>query len=95
MEILKEILHNHEAMNPGNPPHVVFNEFKDWSLNIRMVYSYQSADEWKHLAFAEQVNLEILRRFNEEAIAFAFPTTTTMFGGDDLQRSAAMMAEMK
>ncbi|MFC1496938.1 mechanosensitive ion channel family protein [Verrucomicrobiota bacterium] len=76
IEIIKEILSNHEGMRPDFPPRVYFNEFNDWSLNIIMIYWYHPPDYWKYMEFTQHTNMEILKRFNEENIEFAFPTQT-------------------
>jgi MscS family membrane protein len=34
------------------------------------------------MAFSERVNMEILKRFNEASIEFAFPTQTLYLAGD-------------
>jgi len=82
VEIIKEILKDHEGMHPDLPPRVFFNEFNDCSLNILMIYWYHPPDYWAFQAFNEKVNMEILRRFNEEGIEFAFPTQTLYLAGD-------------
>jgi small-conductance mechanosensitive channel len=82
VEIIREILDNHEGMDPEFPPRVYFNEFNDTSLNIIMIYWYFPPDYWAYLEFNERVNLEIMRRFEEEGIEFAFPTTTTYLAHD-------------
>ncbi len=83
VEILKEILEHHEGMNADLPPRVFFNEFNDASLNIIMIYWYHPPDYWQYLAFTERVNKEILQRFNQEGIEFAFPTQTIYLANDD------------
>lgn len=80
--ILKEILRDHEGMDPEFPPRVVFNEFQPASLNLLAVYWYTPPDWWKYMAFTEWVNYELLRRFNAEGIEFAFPTQTVHLAGD-------------
>lgn len=80
--IIKEILVNHEGMDPELPPHVFFNEFGDWSLNILALYWYHPPDYWKYMVFTERVNLDILTRFNAEGIEFAFPTQSVHLSGD-------------
>ena len=82
VEILKEILDNHEGMDPELPPKVYFNDLNSDSLNIIMIYWYHPPDYWKYMDFTEKVNLEIMRRFNEERIDFAFPTQTLFLAGD-------------
>lgn len=82
MEILKDILKDHEGMNPEFPPRVYFNDFKDFSLNIMMIYWYFPPDYWSFMAFSERVNQQILERFNSEGIDFAFPTQTIHLSGN-------------
>lgn len=80
--IIREILDNHEGMDPEFPPRVYFNEFNDTSLNILMVYWYFPPDYWAYLDFSERINLEIMNQFEKEGIEFAFPTTTTYLAHD-------------
>lgn len=82
IDILKEILDNHEGMNPELPPQVYFNEFNSTSLNIQVTYWYHPPEYWDYMAFTEKVNLQIIRRFNAEGIEFAFPTQTLHLAGD-------------
>jgi MscS family membrane protein len=82
LEIIKEILDNHEGMNPDFPPRVFFSEFNSDSLNLLFLYWYHPPDYWTYMAFSEKVNLEIIRRFNAEGIDFAFPTQTLHLAGD-------------
>ena len=81
--IIREILENHEGMDPEFPPRVYFSEFNDASLNIMMIYWYFPPNYWDFLALNERVNLQIMRAFEEEGIEFAFPTTTTYLAQDD------------
>jgi MscS family membrane protein len=83
VEIIREILENHEGMDPEFPPRVYFNEFNADSLNILMVYWYFPPDYWAYLELTQRINMEIMRRFEEEGIQFAFPTTTTYLAHDD------------
>lgn len=81
-EILRDVLKDHEGMEKDFPPRVFFNDFNSASLNLLVIYWYHPPDYWKFMAFGEKVNLEILRRFNEEGIEFAFPTQTLYLAGD-------------
>jgi len=74
--IVREILKDHEGMRQSDPPQVHFDRFCDWALNIQMIYWYCTTDYWKYLDFAERVNMEILRKFTDAGISFAFPTQT-------------------
>ncbi len=82
LAILRDVLANHEGMNPQFPPRVFFSGFKDWSLAITVIYWYFSTDYWAYMAFSERLNLTILKRFNEANIEFAFPTQTVFLAGD-------------
>ena len=82
VEIIQDILDHHEGMTSDRPPRVVFNEFQDAALNILVIYWYSPPNYWDFLALNQRVNLEILRRFNEEGIEFAFPTQTLFMAGD-------------
>ncbi|MBN1270163.1 MAG: mechanosensitive ion channel family protein, partial [Kiritimatiellae bacterium] len=81
-ETIKEVLDQHEGMHPDLPPRVFFNEFNDASLNILVLYWFHPPDYWAYMAFSEKFNMEVLRRFNEEGIEFAFPTQTLYLAGD-------------
>lgn len=85
LEIIKDILANHEGMNPNLPPRVYFNEFNADSLNLQFTFWYHPPEYWDYMAFNEKVNFEIIRRFNEEEIELAFPTQT-LYLADDPKR---------
>jgi len=78
VEIIKEVLSNVSEVNtdPAKPPRVYFSDFNDCSLNIYMSYWVKPADYWLYHQVNEQVNLEIMKRFEAEQIEFAFPTQT-------------------
>jgi len=78
VEIIKEVLANAPQLNtdPEKPPRVYFSDFNDWSLNIYMSYWVRPADYWLYHQVNEEVNLEIMKRFEAEQIEFAFPTQT-------------------
>ena len=81
--IIREILQNHEGMDPEFPPRVYFNEFNDTSLNIVVFYWYFPPNYWDFSEFTQRVNLQVMRAFEAEGIEFAFPTTTTYLAQDD------------
>ncbi len=83
ISILKDILHEHEGMHADYPPRVYFNEFKDFSLEIIVMYWYFPPDYWKYMEFSEKINMEILKRFNQAEIEFAFPTQTVYIASDN------------
>jgi len=78
VEIIKDVLADIPQINtdPEKPPRVYFNEFNDWSLNIYMSYWVKPADYWLYQQVNERVNLEIMKRFEDYKIEFAFPTQT-------------------
>ena len=83
LEIIREVLKDHEGMLPDFPPRVYFNDFGESSLNIIVIYWYHPPSYWDFMAFNERFNMEILRRFNAEGIEFAFPTQTLYVAGDE------------
>jgi MscS family membrane protein len=82
LEIVKELLSNHEGMNEAFPPRVFFSELNADSLNIMAIYWYHPPDYWMYMEFSERFNKELYRRFNEEGIDFAVPTQTIYLAGD-------------
>jgi len=75
VEIIKEVL----SETPGIEENffVHFSDFADSCLEIFVLYWVSPPDYLNHyLPTNERVNLEILRRFNQEGIEFAFPTQT-------------------
>jgi MscS family membrane protein len=82
IEIVKEILQDHEGMHQDFPPRVYFSEFNADSLNIMVLYWYHPPDYWTYMEFTERFNKDVFRRFNEEGIEFAFPTQTLYLAGD-------------
>ena len=85
VDIIRDILKDHEGVDPERPPRVYFTEFNPDSLNISMMYWYHPAKLWKSRAFGQTVNLRIIREFRKEGIKFAFPTTTTYLAQEDEQ----------
>ncbi|MDO4461287.1 MAG: mechanosensitive ion channel family protein [Bacteroidia bacterium] len=72
MKILDQIgLDNDEITNDGN---ATFNSFGDFSLNILFVYYIKKGSDVFRVQ--NDVNMEILKRFNAEGLNFAFPTQT-------------------
>ncbi len=76
VSIVRAILVDSGKLVPGSVPTVFFSDFTDSTLNIRVIYAYADADIPAANAFAHTVNLEILRRFADAGISFAFPTQT-------------------
>jgi len=78
VNIIKEILAAVPDINAdeNKSPRVYFSDFNDCSLNIYMSYWVTPADYWHWLEVNEKINFEILKRFDEAKIEFAFPTQT-------------------
>ena len=93
VSIIKEILDNHEGMHPDFPPRVYFNGFNDWSLNILVIAWYHPAVYWDMQEWLQRTCLEILRRFNDEGIGFAFPSRTIYLANDDKRQLKLKMLE--
>jgi len=83
VQIIREILENHEGMKEDFPPRVFFNGFNDWSLNIMVVVWYHPPDYWDYQAWLQNICLETMRRFEAEEIDFAFPSRTIYVANDD------------
>jgi len=88
LAIIKDVLKDHEGMQPELPPRVFFDEFNTDSLNLLVSYWYHPPRRWKALAYDQQVNLEILRRFDSEGIRLAPPSSTTRLVQDSAPLSA-------
>ena len=72
MDILKEIAEKH----PHTEENILvgFNGFGDFSLNI--IFIYYISKDGDILQTQTDINMEILKRFGEEKLDFAFPTQT-------------------
>ena len=77
VEILREMLDARKKHFPlDRPPRTYFSDFNAESLNIVVYYWFAPPDWWEYLEFNHDFNTELLQRFNEEGIEFAFPTRT-------------------
>lgn len=75
--IIRQVLDDHPRVKEGH--YIFFDDFNDSSLNL-MVYYFVSSTIWReYLTVRQQVNLEIMRRFADANIQFAFPTRTIEF----------------
>jgi MscS family membrane protein len=89
VQIVRDMLADHEGMPPENPPRVYFDEFNPDSLSIRFFYWYEPPDYWAFSDFNERVNLDIIRRFAEAGIELAPPTSRTQLA-DESGKSLAL-----
>ncbi len=84
VEIIREMLDARKSHFPADRPgRAYFNEFNAASLNIVVYYWFAPPEWWDYLDFTHDFNMELLRRFNEEAIEFAFPTQTLYLKKDE------------
>jgi MscS family membrane protein len=73
VEIVKDILSAIPDVNavPDQPPRVYLSDFKEGALDILVIYMVKPPDVWLFHEINERVNIEILKRFERECIAFA------------------------
>ncbi|AQT70014.1 MscS family inner membrane protein YnaI [Anaerohalosphaera lusitana] len=85
VDIIKKVLAETPEVNTDteNPSRVYFSEFASCSLNIYIVYWVVPADRWVFREVNERVNFEIMKRFEQAGIEFAFPTQTLYLKKDD------------
>ena len=57
------------------------------------MYWFHPADYWEYLEHAQWINLQIMQRFNDEGIEFAFPTQTVYVAGEDKNTETPRMSE--
>ena len=57
-------------------------------MDLKCIYWYHPVAYWDYMEFTERVNLEILTRFNEAGIEFAFPSQTVYLAGGGESGSA-------
>lgn len=73
MDILKDIGKQHQDLIEEDVL-ISFNEFGDFSLNILLIYYIKKESDILHTFTT--MNMDILRRFNEQGLEFAFPSQT-------------------
>jgi MscS family membrane protein len=93
VQIIREILDNHEGMKGDFPPRVFFNGFNNWSLNITVFAWYHPPDYWAYQDWLQKTCLEIMHKFEAEGIEFAFPTQTVHVANDDKRQLKLKMLE--
>ncbi len=77
VDILRDMLDARAANFPADQQgRVFFTEFNADNLNIVVYYWFTPPHWWDYLQFTHDFNMELLRRFNEEGLEFAFPTQT-------------------
>jgi len=83
VEIISNILKNHEGYQEDFPPRAFFNGFNDCSLNILVLAWYHPPNYWDFQAWLQRTCLEILTAFQKEGIDFAFPSRTLYLANDN------------
>jgi len=72
--IIKDILEaRKDRQHPDQPYHVMFVDYGDYEMQLLIQYCYTPPDYWGAKEFDSEVNLEILRRFNEVGVDLAIP----------------------
>ncbi len=74
IDILKDIIANTEGAEDNYP--TAFNSFGDLSLGILFIYDIKKGADI--LQVQTDVNMQILKRFNENKLEFAFPTQSIL-----------------
>ena len=88
LDILKEMLEARiEHFHEDKPYRVYFRDFGATSLDLSVDYWFVPAEWYDFLDFNQAFNLELLRRFNEEGVEFAFPTQTVYVKQDSPLRA--------
>jgi MscS family membrane protein len=80
VEILQQILKDHEGMNEEHPPRVYFDGLKDGTLNIALFAWYHPPEYWDYMAWVQANCLAYLRSFNKEGIEIAIPSRMVYMG---------------
>lgn len=86
----KEIVTNIINEHPGceHPPILVaFSEFKDFSLNLLVIYFITDLSRWG--AIRGEINEKIKEEFEKNKIEFAFPTQTIYLANEHKTRKAS------
>ena len=73
VEIIREILKDHEGMDPEKPAQAFYTDIHPDSHNLRFLYWYHPAEYWDFLNFSQRVNLQIQRAFDASGISLAVP----------------------
>ncbi len=82
VEIMRDILANHEHMHPEWPPRVYFTGFDNWTLNIFISVWYNSTDWWAYYEWLHKTCRLIKSRLEEEGIPLAVPPHALFMSGD-------------
>ena len=77
LRILHEILDDfHGPDDSKHAPHIYFSGFGAYSLNIRAIVWLKTVSFAEEEKLLNELNMKILKKFNEAGLTFAFPTQT-------------------
>lgn len=65
-----------DSFHEDNPPRAYFQNFNDVSLGVVITYWFAPPKWWDFCQFQHEFNIELLERFNNAGLEFAFPTQT-------------------
>ena len=82
LEIMGQILKDHEGMNEEFPPRVYFDGLKDGTMNITVFAWYHPPEYWDYMAWVQATCLAYIRRFHEEGIEIAIPSRMVYIGDE-------------
>ncbi|MBO4647919.1 MAG: mechanosensitive ion channel [Lentisphaeria bacterium] len=82
LRILHEILDDFHGPDPSKQsPHIYFSGFGAYSLNIHVIIWLKTVSFAEEEKLLNELNLTILKRFNEAGLEFAYPTQTLFLSG--------------
>ncbi len=83
IEILHELLdHFHGKDADRYKPHIFFDNLGNSGMNIRVIMWLKTSSFSQEEAWRTEINLAIVKRFNENGISMAYNTTTNYLYGD-------------
>lgn len=82
VNIVRDILTDHEGMDPEFPPRVYLMEPTESAHVVRAMYWYAPPEYWECLESGQKITLEVLSRFEREGVRLAEPLRITQVDGD-------------
>ncbi len=77
MGILQELLGSYPGFDQEKtPPRISFSGFNSSSLDISVIVWFNTRDYFEFQRMRQEINLEILERFNAAGLSFAYPSVT-------------------
>ena len=80
-EDLREAIQHEESDEQPAPPRIYFDELASDHLRLVVYYWHKPGDWWQYKDHASRLNLQILMRFKDAGLRFAFPTQTVHLAG--------------